>query len=100
MGLGGYMTDPAPSPAVEILTRWNDWARANHRPDMSRAIWRIYDLLEGRFFPPESQRVVDTFLAERAKSPDLETVEKAVEDATNKHTPPTVQDTSPQLEIF
>jgi hypothetical protein len=74
-------------PAFPILDKWDAWALENHRVDMRKAIWAIYDLLEGRYFPPESQRIVDTFLSERTKSPDLQVVKNEIRKSTESLPP-------------
>lgn len=93
-------TAPLTNPAYPILDRWNTWARDNHRVDMCKAIWAIYALLEGRYFPPESKRAMDMFLKERVDSIDLKVVKHEIQKATEKHTARTVKDTIPELEIF
>jgi hypothetical protein len=71
-----------------ILEAWDAWAKENGRPDIRKAVWRIFDLFQGIRYPGQME-TIKGFLGGLKESPELATLKQAIDKATQ-------QDASPQ----
>ena len=68
---------------IPILEEWDAWARENGRPDIRKAVWLIFDLLQGICYNGQMESI-QAFLEGLKPSPEKALVEQAISKATKK----------------